>query len=739
MSRLRSPLGVHLRTLAVATTLTQLVLSPGGLAQVSEQAAAATRIEASAAPTIDGVLNEPMWQEAALLGELTQVIPTEGGTPSQRTEVRLAFDRDALYVGIACFDDDVAGLRATQRRRDANLDPDDSIELLIDPFHDRRNAFWFQIGPGGARGDALIVKNGGQFNKRWDGIWEGRSTIQENGWFAELRIPFATLNFRENQTVWGFNFRRFVRRFDEEDRWATPSRDVRFFSVADAGELVGMSGLEQGLGLDVTPFVVGDWQASPDGLGADETTMEVGLDAFWRPTPDTKLSISYNTDFAQTEVDQTQVNLTRFSLFFPEKRDFFLEDSGNFYFDAPQGVVPFFSRRIGLVDGDVVPLVGAVKYTGQTGNSTFGILDAVTDSAVLDPEGASEALGSQNLFAGRYSQNFSDELDAGVIVTSGDPSGADKGAATVGLDWGWRTSDFNGKNLRIKGSALAATNDPSGTEDGLPTAFGLTVDYPNDELDWYASLSQVGADFDPALGYVKRRGMRRYAAGLAVKPRFDDSDWLRQLQFEVNPTLYTDSTGRFETLEVDADLVGFRFESGDRATLKLLNTTEQLDEGFDVLDGIGVNAGRYNQTRVGISLRAADRRELSGRLEVFGGEFWDGTRTDLVGKLNWRPGPLFSTTASFERNEIELDAGSFDVNIARLRTDLVFTPDLSWSGDLQWDNVSEEIGFNSRVWWILGPGREAFFVVNQGWDRSEGGLSPTGTDVALKLGYTLRY
>jgi len=697
------------------------------------------RIEAAAAPTIDGVMDEPMWQTAALLGDLTQVIPIEGETPSQRTEVRLAFDSDALYVGIACFDDDVASLRATQRRRDANLDPDDSIELLIDPFHDRRNAFWFQIGPGGARGDALIVKNGQQFNKRWDGIWEGRSTIQEDGWFAEMRIPFATLNFREDQAVWGFNFRRFVRRLDEEDRWRTPSRDVRFFSVADAGEIAGMSGLKQGLGLDITPFIVGDWQAFPDGAGVSDTTVEVGLDAFWRPTPDTKLSVSYNTDFAQTEVDQTQVNLTRFGLFFPEKRDFFLEDSGNFYFDAPRGVVPFFSRRIGLVSGDVVPLIGAVKYTGQTSNATFGLLDAVTDSTVLDPGGANEALDSQNLFAARYSQNFSDEMDAGVIVTSGDPSGADSGAATVGFDWGWRTSDFNGKNLRFNASALAATNDPNGTEDGLPTAFSVAVNYPNDELDWFAGVSQIGADFDPALGYVQRRGVRRYSAGLSIQPRFDDSDWLRQLSFEVEPTLYTDSTGNFETLDINTDVIGFRFESGDRATLKLLNTTEQLDAGFDVLDGIGVEAGRYNETRVGISLRAADRREVSGRLEVFGGQFWDGTRTDYQGRLNWRPGPLFSLSASLERTEIDLAAGSFDVNVASLRTDLVFTPDLSWSGDLQWDNVSEQVGFNSRVWWILGPGRELFFVVNQGWDTRDGGFTPTGTDVALKLGYTLRY
>ena len=695
------------------------------------------RLEPGQAPVIDGVLDEEMWQHATRLGPLTQVVPDEGAAPSQRTEVLLTFDAGSFYIGIRCFDDDVSSLRATQRRRDADLDPDDSIELLFDPFLDRRSAFWFQIGPGGARGDALIVQNGRQFNKRWDGIWQGSSTITDEGWFAELAIPFATLNFRADQGLWGFNFRRLIRRRDEEARWASPDRDVRFFSVADAGEIAGLTGLQRGLGLDITPFVVGDWTSLPDE-GSDLDT-DLGLDVFWQPTSDTKVSLSYNTNFAQTEVDQTQVNLTRFGLFFPEKRDFFLEDSGNFYFEAPSGVVPFFSRRIGLVDGEVVPLTAALKYTGQTKNSTFGVLDALTKSTTLDSDGVEVPLDGQNLFAGRYSHHLGPDASAGLIVTSGDPSGADTGAATLGFDWTWRTGGSRGDNLRVSASALAATNDPDGEEDGLPTAFAASVDAPNDELNWSAGVSYIGPQFDPALGFVRRNGVRRYSAELEYEPRFDNTPWLRQLLFGIEPTLYTDTTGRFESLNVETTLIGARFDSGDRLSLDLLHDVEQLDDSFDVLDQFEVEAGRYATTRAGVVLRFAERREVSGRLTVFGGEFWDGTRTDYEGRVNWRPGPLLSFEAAYERNALELEAGSFDVHVARLRTLLTFTPNLSWAGDLQWDNVSDEVGLNSRLWWILGPGRELFFVVNQGWDASGTSLTTTGTNVAIKLGYTLRY
>jgi hypothetical protein len=704
------------------------------------------RIESSAAPTIDGRLDDEVWARATRLGNLTQVEPNEGEAPSQRTETLLCFDADAFYLGIRCFDDDVASLRATQRRRDSNLDPDDSIEVVFDPFLDRRNAFWFQISPGGARGDALIVKNGAQFNKRWDGIWSGKSTIAEDGWFAELRIPFATLNFTPDQTTWGFNFRRLIRRNSEEARWATPSQESRFFYISDAGDMTGMSGMTQGLGLDFTPFFVGDWNVETESGGGDgdsDTNLEGGFDLFWRPTPDTKLSLSYNTDFAETEVDSTQVNLTRFSLFFPEKRDFFLEDSGAFFFGPSSGggggssdVVPFFSRRIGLSASEEVPIIGALKYTGQTDTGTFGVLGAATDSAELD----GGSVDDQGLFAARYSHNIDSETDAGFLVTSGDPDGLDRGAATFGLDWNWRTRSFNGgETLKASAYVLGATNDPDSEVSGLPMAMHASIDYPSDELRMDAGFTYVNDDFDPALGFVRRTGIKKYEAELEFRPRLTGHKYIKRLEFGIEPTLITGTANQLESLGLEFKLIEARFHSGDSISLDVLHDVDVLDEDFNLVDVIPVLADRYEATRVGIRLRAADRREVSGRLSVFAGQFWDGMRTDYNTSVNWRPGPLGSMRLGFERNELDLDGGSIDINVASLRCDLNFTPDISWSNTFQWDNISDEVSLNSRLWVLLGPGRDLFFVVNQGWDSANSDIIPTSTGVALKVGYTFRF
>ncbi|MFT4710325.1 MAG: hypothetical protein ACI8Q9_001453 [Planctomycetota bacterium] len=726
--------------------LAWLLLLPGiGLAQEALPALpsfAPVRILAEDAPTVDGVLDEEVWARAAKLGPLTQVEPVEGARPSQRTEVLVCFDEDALYFGFRCFDDDLGTLRATQRRRDSNLDPDDSIEIVIDPFLDRRNGFWFQISPGGARGDALIVKNGSQFNKRWDGIWSGKSSIGPDGWFAELRIPFATLNFTADQTTWGFNMRRFIRRFDEEARWATPVVDSRFFYISDAGNMTGMQGLSQGLAIDFAPFLVGDWGVETESGGGDGdgvTDLEAGFDLFYSPTPETKLSVSYNTDFAETEVDSTQVNLTRFSLFFPEKRDFFLEDSGAFFFGPSQGggrVLPFFSRRIGLSGGEEVPIIGAVKYTGQTESGTFGVLNASMDSVTTDDGPISE----QNLFAGRYSHNLGDESDAGILVTSGDPDGLDRDATTIGLDWNWRTRTFNGnESLRMSAYAIGASNDPDSNVDGLPMAVHGSINYPGDELRLEAAVTYVDDNFDPAMGFVSRTGIKKYDAEFELRPRLDGHEWIKQLGFSVEPTLYTDTANNMQSLGVDFKLIEARLHSGDRISLELQQDVEILEEGFDIVDLIDVLPGRYETTRLGARLRLAPRREVSGRMSVFSGEFWDGTRADYKTSIDWRPGPWGSFKVGYERNELDLDDGSVDIDIASLRSDLNFTPDVSWSNTLQWDSVSDAASWNSRLWMILGPGRDLFFVVNSGWNVEGSDLIPVSTSAALKVGYTFRF
>ncbi|MFT5688568.1 MAG: hypothetical protein ACI8PQ_001409, partial [Planctomycetota bacterium] len=426
------------------------------------------------APEIDGVLDDAIWKQARQLGELRQVEPVAGGTASEGTEVTIAYDDYNVYLAVRCFDSDPGAILATQAKRDATLDPDDRVEFLFDPFLDRRNAFWFQVGAGGSKGDALLTRNGASFNKQWDGIWYGRSRIDELGWTMEVAIPTRTLNFDPEGSAWGFNVRRFIRRKNEEVRWASPEPRLRFFAAANAGTVEGFEGLKQGLGLDIKPFAVVE-RNYDDSDGTERADVDIdfdaGLDLFYSLTPNTKLSLSFNTDFAETEVDERRVNLTRFPLFFPEKRDFFLEDSGVFFFgpSRQRDAIPFFSRRIGLSSGGEVPLLAAAKLTGRSDGWSYGLLNVQTDSfSVEDDDGNEEDVSGQNLSVARVSRDILEQSDMGFVLTHGDPSG-ETGSGTWGVDANLRTDRFLGdRNLQL---STYVQGSESSSDDGDGSAW----------------------------------------------------------------------------------------------------------------------------------------------------------------------------------------------------------------------------------------------------------------------------
>jgi len=676
-------------------------------------------------PRIDGVLDDEAWNLAKPLGELRQVEPVAVSRPSERTEVRLLRDGSSIYLGLWCFDSDPSEIRANQARRDANLDPDDRVELLFDPFLDRRNAFWFQIGAAGSKGDALITRNGSQFNKQWDTIWYGEARVTDEGWFAEIELPAASINFDPEAGVWGFNLRRLIRRRNEEARWATPTPKIRFFSVANAGTLHGLDGLEQGIGIDLKPFGVLDYTHPSGGVGED-LDPDAGLDLFYRVTPAVKLSLSVNTDFAETEVDDRLVNLTRFPLFFPEKRDFFLEDSGAFVFGSGTDVIPFFSRRIGLGEnGEEVPLRVATKLTGQTNRYSFGFLDVQTDSQ--------GDLGGRNLSAGRFSRNVLEQSDVGVIFTRGDP--LDRGRdATLGADVNLRTDEFLGDdNLRFSTFVLGTEGDGSAS-DGL--AYRAVLDYPNDEVDLMASYEVIEDGFDPALGRVRRTGIKRYRGSFAWRPRLHSA--VRQLDFRFGPELFTDAANDTESVDVFVRPFGIELESGDRFDVDVHHRREVLDEDFEITDDVTIDQGAFTFTRYGASFETSEKRPVSLRGSWTGGEFFDGKRDDYTLELGTRFGERADVNLDYELNDVRLDDGDFRVHVARVRLNLQFGPELSWASFFQYDNQSDQLGLNSRVWWIPRPETELFLVLNQGWEVDSGAFSPLESQVTLKIGYTLR-
>ncbi|MBT8486900.1 MAG: carbohydrate binding family 9 domain-containing protein [Phycisphaerales bacterium] len=700
------------------------------LAAGPHAAAAPPRVpiaRASNPPVIDGRLDDAVWASAAVITDFRQVDPVEFAEPSERTEVRLLMDADALYVAFRCHDRDPGAIIGTRMKRDASLGPDDRVSFIIDPYDDQRNGFFFEMNPAGARGDALIEENS-RFIKNWDGIWYGRASIDDGGWVAEMAIPFKTISFNPDATEWRFNASRFIRRRNESIEWASPARDTSFNSFADAGILEGIRDLNQGVGLDIKPFgvvtVKRDHDENRGGIDIDG-----GLDAFYKLTPAMTLSLTVNTDFAETEVDERRINLTRFPLFFPEKRDFFLQDTGIFDFGGiRRNPLPFFSRRIGRGrDGAPADILAGIKLTGRAENLNLGLLDVQMQH--------DDELGNKNLFVGRASVDVLEQSTFGGIFTYGDPQAGDDNWIG-GVDFNYRTSDYAGDKT-IDGNAFVLVSGGAGPQDQA-TSFGGRIGYPNDRVDWRVGFTQIDSDYTAPLGFVPRPGIREYFGNWRYRWRPENS-WIRSIDTGVNGFFVTDLDDEVESRSLDFDLLTVRSQLGDRLSFQVEREREVLDEPFEIREGIVIPVADHRFDRFGVELSTSSGRPVDFEVSYEGGDFFNGTRDDYQVELSWRPSRHLELGGEFEMNDVDLPGGSFITRIIRSRVDVYFTPDVTWSTFVQFDNVSDSIGINSRLRWIIEPGNELFVVLNQAVGRFDDRFRVTDTAVTTKLGWTFRY
>ncbi len=700
-------------------------------------------------PHIDGRLDDAAWQLATPIGELTQVEPELGVPASEKSDIRFAHDDDNLYMMIRCFDREPDQIVNTTRERDARLEVDDRVEIVFDTFLDRRNAFFFQINAGGSKGDALITNNGANFNKPWDGIWDGAAQIDAEGWSAELALPFKTLNFAAGQETWGFNIERYIGRKREEARWTNASRDQRLFNIYRCGDLAGLAGIRQGIGLDVVPFYVSHWRNERES--ENKTLLgEPGFDLFYKLIPSLTFSLTVNTDFAETEVDERQINLTRFPLFFPERRDFFLQDAGVFEFGfnnsgggGDGALIPFFSRRIGLSeDGEEVPILAGAKLTGRAGDYGIGVLDVQTDEL--------DALDGQNLFAGRLTKNVGEQSTIGGIVTRGNPAGTEADGqpggtgdnALYGFDATHRASVFDeGRDLITTGFFLYSDSEDVSSRQ---SAFGLGLSAPGDFLSWELDALEIQEHFDPALGFVPRSDIRRYQGGIDLQPR-PGLPGVRQLEFGLGSTLFTDTDGELETWSTEFQPLGVFFESGESVRFELEHTHDELTTPFlihdedGLADDVTIPVGEYDFTAGRFELESAEKRALSAVLALEAGDFFDGERTSQGLALLWHPGPFFNGRCAYERNDVSLPNGDFDTQLAQLRANFSFTPELSWNNFLQWDTESDTLGVQSRLRWIPVPHQEVFLVFNQTRESDSSSSAPLFEELSFKITYAVRF
>ena len=690
---------------------------------------APTRLAEDEEVVVDGSFDEPIWQRAAELGALTQVEPVEGAEPSQPTTVRLAYDSDFLYFGLICRDDPEL-VHARLMARDADLGPDDRVELWVDPFGTRRSGYWFQIGAGGSRGDSLLGEGGSRFNKQWDGIWYGRARVTDRGWQAEIALPFKTIGFDEGATTWGFNLRRLRKASNEEMRWAQPRIGYRFFNLAVGGTLTGIEGAQQGVGLDVVPYVKA--AASRDRRVDRHTsrTGDFGLDLDYSITPALKLLLTYNTDFAETEVDSRQINLSRFPLFFPEKRDFFLQDSALFEFGKPDGDLAFFSRRIGLdQNGEPVPILGGAKLAGRAGDYNIGVLGTLLDETVADEE---KALG-----VARFSRNVGEESSVGVIATGGRPIGSGD-AATYGLDFRLQDSQLfgEGRSGELWGYWMASEN--SGTaSDGA--SYGLYARTRASDWVHRVSFDAIDPGFSPQLGFVRRTGIRRYQVDSRYVWR-GEGDFLQNVEIGARPTIVTTTDGGKDSWDVRLQYLEVEFASGDQIEAGMERSFERVPT-FDVGRGVMVTAGDYTMTRHFVELLSTDRRAVSADFNLETGDFFSGNLTRWSVRPKLIPSRYYQVSGGYEQFRVRLNEGRFTTHVTEGRVDLTLSPEFSWRNLVQYDTDSKDMTLQSRVHWILEPGQDLFFVAVYGWNRALHGepLIPTTQDLTLKFSYTLRF
>ena len=717
-------------------------IAPAGLSAKSAMVTAITT-----AITIDGALDEPAWRSAPKIGDLTQRQPLPGQSPTERTEVTLLHDGNYLYIGIMCYDSEPANILSSQMGRDAALNSDDRLEIVLDTFRDQRNAFFFSTNPAGALVDGLVFANG-QSNLEWDAIWNVRTRRTADGWVAEFAIPFKSLSFPSERTVWGFNVGRFIQRKLEDDRWSGARLDLQFLQVSEAGEITNLAGLSQGVGMDVRPFASGSWLRAGT-TDRNTFTGKPGLDMFYNLTPSLKLTGTVNTDFGETETDARQINLSRFSLLFPEKRSFFLEDAGLFSFAStgpvpPGGVpqtgaeiFPFFSRRIGLLSGQEVPIDTGVKLTGKVGQTDIGVLDVRSRAIPI--------VSDKNFFVGRVRRNFLQQSYIGAIVTDGHPSLA-RSSRTFGADLRLATSRFLGgrRNLVVNAYALRSVNEDVS---GRDWSHGFSVHYPNDKYVSQFVVRDIQQNFRPALGFVQRSNVRLMRVGASYNPRPRSLLGIQQANHDIYYTRFTRLTsGELESSELHVTWLDWHFKNGDNFhSLFDVNVFyERLFTPFAISPGVILPVGEYRFTRFRHQIMSAARRRLTASANWSHGDFWSGTAETLQTTVAYKIPPRFNISFSTNQTFARLPQGNFTARILTGNVNYSASPFLTFSNLIQFDNRSRNLGWQSRVRWTLRPGNDLFFVLGRGWIRE---TTPDGNDrfraldtkVSTKVQYTARF
>ena len=697
----------------------------------------AVRIDATEAPAIDADLSDAAWEKAAVIDDFTQRSPNPYEPATERTVVRILYDANNLYFAFYNYDSAPDQIVVRNKQRDGFVYTSDSVMIYLDPGQTRRNAYNFEIGASGGRTDQLELNNTEEL-REWDTIFEARARIVEDGWVAEFAIPFKSLSYEATQTTWGFDVARRIYHKNERVHWSGFNPALDFTDVSQSGDLVGIENVSQGIGLDVqihgAPRLKRDSQleASGDGL-----SMTVGGNAFYKVTPALTNTLTVNPDFSDAPLDIRQVNTTRFSLFTPETRDFFLQDVAAFEFGgrsfgrSSQDRVsnngrPFFSRNIGLVQGRQVSLPVGNKLSGQFGGFDVGAFSVLTDETPAGENG-------QILSVARATHPILAESKFGLVFTNGDPTGLTDNTV-AGADFQYRNSNLFGDKV-LQADLLYMKSFSSAT--GNDASSALSLNFPNEPWSGDFLFKQIGADFTPALGFVNRTAIRQYVGTVAHLTRYRNT-YINTLEFGTNFEFVTDLRSVLESRANDV-FVNARSRIGDQATLRVINSFENVPVPFFLPRNIPVLSGTYRWTNINVGVRTFNGRLLTLQADVTCCSFYDGDAVTTRVTLIFRPSTLFEINVGHEANAIDLPTGAVDIHLATTDAVVNFTPDMQVALQAQYDNISKNFALSTRYLWEYRPGNELFVGLGQSALISERGFIAQTTQATIRLGHTFRF
>ena len=676
---------------------------------------------ATESPKIDGVLDEAVWASAHLVDQFVQQEPREGQPGTDRTEVRVLYDKGRLFIGVRAYAS--LPVTATEMRRDADrLFDEDNFQVIVDTFHDSRNGYMFLTTPLGAKLEQQVFDEGegggrgttANVNRNWDGIWESAARILPDGWTAEIAIPFSTVRFvPKDEQVWGINFQRHVRRKNETVMWAPIPKAYTLTKVSLAGELQGLSGISRGLDLRLKPFFVGggrNLKSSPS-VSSFDAIHDVGLDARYGVTAGLNMDVTLNTDFAQVEVDEQQVNLTRFGLFYPEKRDFFLENSnfftmgtGSAFTSAPVQTDLFFSRRIGLSDaGTPIPILGGVRLAGKSGKNNIGVLDIQADAAFGKP--------GDNFFVSRYSRDVFKRSRVGALFINKDTlDGNSHFNRTFGVDANLAPS----ANLQIN-SYLAKTETPG--KDGKDLAYYGRIAYRDPKWNVWLNYLDVQENFNAEAGFVQRTGIRTTKAYFGPTPRPTKGS-VKLFEPMYVLTYTTDQANRMVGRQHHY-MLGTTLRDDSFINVIFQQTLDVLDQPFRIRPTVVIPTGTYRMNEMMFTFNTSPGKRVYERLTVAPNQVYDGTRLTITAAAGIRASSRFSTELQYNRNDVKMPWGNFLVNLSTLRVDYTFSPRMTIRSLTQYNTSTHEVTNNVRFNFIYRPGSDLYVVYN---DLSQTGL-----------------